>query len=155
MKRLFVAALLALSFGASSALSAAVGTATASNTSIFAEAIKAKKVTDPPPLAVVGVQEDGLSGRCSLRAALAGSGRKGVRGTFDAVLIDGNTGNMISDLGRRTGKTKKDGLLTVDYPVPRMADFAVQAAMLVDLNVAGGKKVTELEFSCELIDVTP
>lgn len=154
MGRLLRMALLVLALGFSTALSADTGTATAGSSAVFAEATKAKRITDPPPQVVVGVLEDALDGSCSLHATDESGGRKGVKGTFDAVVIDANTGTMISDLGRKKGKTNKEGLLTVDFPVPRIANFAVQAAMVVGLNLGGGKKITQFEFSCQLVDDT-
>lgn len=154
MKRLCATMLLALSLGLGSELVAATGAASAASGAVLGDATKAKKVPDPPPLVVVGVQEDGLRGSCTLVAKRDGDPRKGVRGSFEATLIDINSGTTLSDLGRKKGRTNKEGVLTVSYPIPRMADFAVQAAMVVELNLAGGKKITLFDYSCELVDDT-
>jgi hypothetical protein len=136
------------------ALRADTGTATASTSALLEGSTKAKRVDDPPLLAVAGVQEDGLTGSCSLYALNQSSPRKGVKGTFDAVLIDANTGSTVADLGRKKGKTNKNGELTVDYPIPRSGSFAQLVAMVVELNLGGGKKITDYEFSCQLVDET-
>jgi hypothetical protein len=135
-------------------LAADTGTSSASSSAVLESSTKAKKVDDPPPIAVTGVQEDGFEGTCSLRVINEGEGRKGVRGTFDAILVDATTGTTLSDLGRRKGKTNKDGVLTVSYSIPRMANFAVLAAMVVELDIAGGKKITSFDFACQLVDET-
>ena len=157
MNRLAVPLLLVLSIVAasSSVILADTGTGSASTGAVLAEATKAKGLTDPPPLAVVGILRDGLSGSCSLLAKNGGEPRKGVKGSFQAVLIDGNTGTQLANLGRKKGRTNKDGVLSVQYPVPRIGDFSVQTAMVVELNLSGGKKVTEYEFACDLVDETP
>jgi hypothetical protein len=117
--------------------------------------VKAKRVADPPPLAVVGVLEDALSGSCTLSASNNGAARKGVKGTFEAILIDGDTGNTIANLGRKAGKTGRNGELTVSFPVASIGGPGIQVAMLVELNLAGGKKLSEYEFACSLVDETP
>lgn len=153
MRRLTAVVLLALSFGPLA--SADTGTASASGGVVLENPTKAKRVADPPPLAVVGILEDGLSGSCTLSASNNGVARKGVKGTFEAILIDGDSGNTIANLGRRAGKTGRDGELTVSFPVASIGGAGIQVAMLVELNLAGGKKLSEYEFGCLLVDATP
>ena len=116
---------------------------------------KAKRVDADFLVAVASVLEDELAGSCTLEATLGGDPRKGVKGTFDAVLVDAITGNTISVLAHQSGKTKKDGTLTVDYPIPRRANFAQLVALVVDVSLRGGKKLTGAELSCTLVDETP
>lgn len=155
MRTPIATALLALSFGSLSPVLADTGTASASSSAVLESPTKAKRLTDPPPLAVVGVLEDGLSGSCTLSASNNGAARKGVKGTFEAVLIDGDTGNTIANLGRKSGRTGRNGELTVSFPVASIQGPGIQAAMLVEMGFAGGKKLSEYEFACSLVDETP
>lgn len=155
MRRLATPILLTLAVGFGAPLAADTGTAVASTGAVLEASTKARSVADPPPVAAVAVLEDGLSGSCTLRVADQGEARKGVKATFTAELIDGNTGNVFIDLGKKRGRTGRDGILTLDYPILRAANFAIQVALLVRVNLAGGKRLSEFEFSCSLIDETP
>ncbi len=137
-------------------LAADTGTNTAASTIVLEEETKVKKLDDLAPVIAGGILEDAMQGSCMLQALKAdGSGRKGVKGTVSASLVDVNTFFEIEVLAPQTAKTGKDGSVTFDYPVPQRANFAQQVALFAQLDLKGGKKVGLVTFSCSMVDPTP
>ena len=145
----------ALSVVAARQAAADSATSTATSSVLLDEQTKAKRIADPDPLVVVNVLEDALQGSCRLYAKQGGKDRKGVKGTFDGALIDANTLLTLAELPPVTGRTDKNGELVVEFEIPRQGGFAQQVAVVASVNVAGGKKVTAVHFTCELADQTP
>ncbi len=130
-------------------------TSTATSDILVDTPTKAKRVDDPGPVAPVGVLEDALDGSCTLVARNRGIGRKGVKGSFRALLVDALTLNTIRDLGTASGKTNKEGVLTVQFPVAPAGGFSQLVGLATELDLKGGKKITSATFSCTLVDQTP
>lgn len=154
-RSLALALTLAVALGAVSPTAADTAASSATSSVVLEEQAKARRIADPDPLVVVNILEDPLQGSCRLYARQGAKDRKGVKGIFEAALIDANTLLPIGEFDRFKGRTDRNGELVADFAIPQQGNFAQQVALVASVNVAGGKKVTEVHFTCELVDPTP
>lgn len=83
--------------------------------------------------------------RCATEVRDGGVGRKGVKVTLDAEIVDLD-GNTLLDLPRRRGRSNNAGYRTVDFTLPPSipADFGV----VVDGGLGGKKQIDTRRTSC-------
>lgn len=132
---------------------AAATTSTATSNVGTPTSTKARKLQNPSALAPTGfLGAGGLTGRCTVHAMHRGSERKGVKATFQAEVIDVVTGATVQSYADVKGRTKKNGEISVDYPVRSTAFGTRTVAFAATVDIGGGKKVTDIKFTCSLSD---
>jgi hypothetical protein len=92
--------------------------------------------------------------RCVTRVRDGGSGRKGVKVRLDAELLNLN-GDVITDLGSKTGKTDKDGNRVLEFDVDGRAPDGQNYLVSVEGNYSTRKKIDEADTTCTAYDGVP
>ncbi len=132
---------------------AASTTSTATSNVRTPASTKARKLPAPSTVAPAGfLGTTALIGRCTLHAMNRGANRKGVRASIEARLIDPISRATVQSFSGVKGRTRKNGEFSVEYLVLGQPGGPRPVALSATVDIGGGKKVTDVEFTCLLID---
>lgn len=111
------------------------------------EATRARNLDDPGTASAVGAINGTTEAVCTLRAWNGTKARKGVKGNLIARLLDLETFAEVARFDSRRVRTNRRGEASVTYAVNSTGDPFV-GVLLVDVNVAGNKRVTRVSLTC-------